>query len=302
MVLEHGIIPPQALFESINPDIDESFYHIKIPTSNIPWPDPDDVRRVSVNSFGFGGCNSHAILDDALHYLRERGLEANHSTIADPTVKKEEDLPQRITNGHHSNGVNGESHVVHTNGNGNGHINGHANGHTNSHTNGHSSNGNGHTLPNPPSKLLVFSASDEKALKRMTQSYETYFSSNNISHDTDKLDALSYTLAARRSHLLYRTFAIVDEQGTASEGLSTAKAVKSTSSDAAGIALVFTGQGAQYVHMGAGLLRYTVFEETLRRVDDVYKSLGASWSVFGMFSPQSFAPFMPPLTAYRSTS
>jgi acyl transferase domain-containing protein len=297
VVLEHGIIPPQALFQSINPEIDEGFYHIKIPTSNVPWPEPDAVRRVSVNSFGFGGCNSHAILDDALHYLQERGLQANHSTVAHPKVKEEEALPLGITNGHHTNGVNGETHdddaITNGHSNGNGHANGHSNGHSNGHTNGNSLNGGGQSHSIPPPKLLVFSASDEKALKRMTQSYESYYASSNISHDAGKLDDMAYTLAARRSHLLYRTFAVVD--GTAAgEGFATAKAVKSTSSEAAGIALVFTGQGAQYVHMGADLLRYPVFEETLKQIDQVYKSLGSTWSVFGTCSriplPSNYYP------------
>ncbi|KAF6789997.1 PKSN polyketide synthase for alteRNApyrone biosynthesis [Colletotrichum sojae] len=77
--LEKGIIPPHALFEKINPDIDAEFYNIAIPTQPIDWPSKG-IRRVSVNSFGFGGTNTHVILDDAYYYMRERGIAGNHCT------------------------------------------------------------------------------------------------------------------------------------------------------------------------------------------------------------------------------
>lgn len=48
------------------------------------------------------------------------------------------------------------------------------------------------------------------------------------------------------------------------------------------MAWVFTGQGAQYVDMGLELADvYPVFEETLQKVEKVYRELGCSWSIFG---------------------
>jgi acyl transferase domain-containing protein len=44
------------------------------------WPSPG-LRRVSVNSFGFGGTNAHTILDDAYHYLKARNLSGRHNTV-----------------------------------------------------------------------------------------------------------------------------------------------------------------------------------------------------------------------------
>lgn len=96
MILEKGVIVPNALFEQPNDNIDVAFYHtlvretsvinsiiltrFKVPTKPIAWPS-SGLRRVSVNSFGFGGTNTHVILDDAYHYLLEHGLSANHCTV-----------------------------------------------------------------------------------------------------------------------------------------------------------------------------------------------------------------------------
>ncbi|KAF2430563.1 thiolase-like protein [Tothia fuscella] len=38
------------------------------------------LRRASVQSFGFGGANSHVVLDDAYNTLRLAGVRGNHNT------------------------------------------------------------------------------------------------------------------------------------------------------------------------------------------------------------------------------
>jgi acyl transferase domain-containing protein len=55
-------------------------YMCQFPTSPILWPN-NNLRRASVNSFGFGGSNAHIIIDDAGGYLREHGLVGHHSTV-----------------------------------------------------------------------------------------------------------------------------------------------------------------------------------------------------------------------------
>ncbi|KAL3471493.1 hypothetical protein BJX99DRAFT_250425 [Aspergillus californicus] len=68
----NGQIPPNILFNTPNPKIQFEKWRVGVPTSLTPWPS-DGVRRMSVNSFGAGGTNAHAVLDGAEYYLRERG-------------------------------------------------------------------------------------------------------------------------------------------------------------------------------------------------------------------------------------
>ena len=65
MALKHGFIPPNLLFNTLNPKLEPFVRHLKIPTTALPWPAvPDGApRRASVNSFGFGGANAHVILE-----------------------------------------------------------------------------------------------------------------------------------------------------------------------------------------------------------------------------------------------
>ncbi|KAI4141216.1 MAG: hypothetical protein L6R39_005464, partial [Caloplaca ligustica] len=63
--LKRGVIPPNMLFEKLNPKLSPLTSNLKIAAEEQPWPSlPLDVpRRASVNSFGFGGTNAHAIVE-----------------------------------------------------------------------------------------------------------------------------------------------------------------------------------------------------------------------------------------------
>ncbi|KAK2616630.1 hypothetical protein QQS21_000453 [Conoideocrella luteorostrata] len=60
LAMEKGAIPPTINLETMNPKI--SCFNVEIVRSLMPWPETS-CRRASINSFGFGGANSHAIID-----------------------------------------------------------------------------------------------------------------------------------------------------------------------------------------------------------------------------------------------
>ncbi|KAK0614004.1 hypothetical protein B0T14DRAFT_606389 [Immersiella caudata] len=65
LALQNGIVPPNLLLEDLNPAVKPFYDNLKIVKQAEEWPAlPEGVpRRVSINSFGFGGANAHAILE-----------------------------------------------------------------------------------------------------------------------------------------------------------------------------------------------------------------------------------------------
>ena len=63
LALEHRKIPPNMLFNNPNPNVDFKNWKIHVPTSTQDWDTPNGIRRASINSFGYGGSNAHAILE-----------------------------------------------------------------------------------------------------------------------------------------------------------------------------------------------------------------------------------------------
>lgn len=65
LAVQNGLIPGNMHFDELNPAIKPFYDHLCVPTETTTWPklSPGVPRRASVNSFGFGGTNCHAIIE-----------------------------------------------------------------------------------------------------------------------------------------------------------------------------------------------------------------------------------------------
>lgn len=266
MVLEKGIIPSNCNMEKLNPRIDAEFLRLKVslartlpnsfeqriitdtdqfPAENHPWPTAG-LRRASVNSFGFGGSNTHIVIDDAYNYLKLRGLPGRHCTVTSPPAL--DSLQHRVD-------VSDREMVK-------------------------SSNGN--TTP----KLLVWSAADRSGLDRMNQAYRDWIDqqdkiSMSMQDPEGFMASLSFTLDSHRSLLPWRSFAVLHSPTELAELHTHASAPLRASSLVPRLGFVFSGQGGQWYAMGRELLRYPTYKLEILEAGDYLKSLGCPWSAIG---------------------
>ncbi|PCD25242.1 hypothetical protein AU210_014350 [Fusarium oxysporum f. sp. radicis-cucumerinum] len=65
LAVQNATIPPNLLFNTLNPSIKPFYDRLQVPTAAMTWPEVHSgPRRVSLNSFGFGGTNVHAIVEN----------------------------------------------------------------------------------------------------------------------------------------------------------------------------------------------------------------------------------------------
>jgi acyl transferase domain-containing protein len=245
LALEAGVIPPMANFESPNPEIPFGDWNIKLPINPIPWP-PALVKQVSVNSFGFGGANAHAVLQSAGNYKMpvQPALTSSISINGNGVP--------HLTNG---DSPEGQSEYADTNPT------------------------NGYSAARQHKCVLVLSSADEQGISRQCAKLSQY-----ISKKPEKalsLRNLAYSLYNKRSHLRWRSFKIVAGIKDLVSGSASAwsKAVPSGTSGRLGF--VFTGQGAQWPTMGQSLLVYRPYRESIYAASKFMSALGSPWILAG---------------------
>ncbi|KAJ8063559.1 hypothetical protein OCU04_007431 [Sclerotinia nivalis] len=97
MSMEKGIIPGNPTFIKPNPKIDFAANKVKASRTAIAWPDAGyPVRRASVNSFGYGGSNAHAILEQPAINARNNHASSYKAMEDEDSLEEEEPVRPHV--------------------------------------------------------------------------------------------------------------------------------------------------------------------------------------------------------------
>ena len=229
--------------------VDEKADREQVPRTLQSWP-ANKPQRASLCNFGYGGTNTHVILEGATK------------------------SPKQLTNGH-------------TNGHANGYTNGYTNGATNGYTNGVNgthSNSSSHTASSDH-HVYVLSGKDEVSSKAMITNLGTYLKSRPAGDSQQLMQNLAYTLGEKRSTFSWVAAASASSLEDLLTKVDGGELVPKHSSGVPRLGFVFTGQGAQWHAMGRELVDvYPVFKESIWEADRILTEFEAEWSLKGKLS------------------
>ena len=254
-MLEHGVIPPNIHFKHPNEEISFVEWNLAVATELTSWPG-DGLRRISVNSFGFGGTNAHVIIDDPSSFVVSWSPEPRCSKTSRRSAASNltnRPLQQLLSNGNPltSASMLGEKQGLN------------------------------------PAALFVFSAQDQDGLDRLRQTWSSYLQGRFLRMEDAReefiyLRDLAFTLSEKRSRLpwkmSYAASTLQELSGRLERGETAASSSRSTNKPRLGF--IFTGQGAQWAKMGVELCKYSVFCETIESAEQYLAELGCAWSIF----------------------
>ncbi|KAH8588580.1 putative lovastatin nonaketide synthase [Bisporella sp. PMI_857] len=234
--MEQGMIPAVAEFEKLNPRLALEEWGLKIPTTLTPWP--PGLRRASINSFGYGGTNAHAILDDAYHYLQERGLKGNHMTsFITPVVSNDGVMDEHI------------NALVPTK-----------------------------SRPTQHKLFCFSTPVQGAAARLSTSYVEFLQNiidgATTVQDESEFLSNLAHTLNHRRTVFDWRSYVAADSVTSLLEKVKNGFPKLPRALKSASCAFVFTGQGAQWHAMGKELQSQPVFRASLEAAELYLTSIG----------------------------
>lgn len=239
VVLRSGLVPPQLNLETLKPSLRLHERNIQIPRKLLPLaPGP---RRVSVNSFGYGGTNCHVIVETMESYLRNK----------------------TITNGNHNSQTNGNQVNLP------------------SHTKGNNAEAEEtaqlFVLAANSEHSLKQSAENIKSWIASRDNGKSQIPAQQLLADLAYTLSARRSLLPWRHTVVASNFSQLAE-GVGS--LKTTKSTKTPTVDRLPrLAFVFTGQGAQWAGMGRELMGIPAFAESIDKSEAYLKALGASWSL-----------------------
>lgn len=242
LVMQRGHIPPQAGLVDMNPYMKMDGSRIEIPRESVAWQS-NESKFAGVSSFGFGGTNSHVVLEcPAPAQLPKEASKAPPATISATT----------ITNSNGSGGSEPSS-------------------------NGYPAASASEKLRSP--LLLTLSARTSSALPRLAAKYRDALGELPEARLTD----FCYTANTGRSHFDQRAVVIGSSREELLDGLDALAEGRRSPSVRQGkrrlvnrmrVAGLFTGQGSQYAGMGKQLYaQQPAFRTALDRCDQLIDQL-----------------------------
>lgn len=239
VVLRSGLVAPQLNLKTLKPSLRLHERNIHIPRELLPLaPGP---RRVSVNSFGYGGTNCHVIVESVESYLRNKTIANNH-------------------------------HYSHTNG-----IQVNLPSHTKSNDAEAEQTAQLFVLAANSEHSLKQSAENVKSWIASKDNGKSQIPTQQLLADLAYTLSARRSLLPWRHTVVASNFAQLAE-GVGS--LKTTKPTKTAAADRLPrLAFVFTGQGAQWAGMGRELMGIPAFAESIDKSEAYLKALGADWSL-----------------------
>ncbi|CAD6442880.1 62e7626d-0f35-4e4a-b9b1-5f30bfcc7997 [Sclerotinia trifoliorum] len=247
--LESGVIPATPGFEDPKDGLNLPKWNIKIPQLPQNWPD-NLPRRASLNSFGYGGANAHAIIEAALvdHVGTNGVVSINYHSDHRSRALGGNRLSKTLINGFLNGKVNGKSEKA--------------------------------TTRDQAYQIFPLVAKTEGTLRLVADGLRSWVGKNSIS---DRCAAdIAHTLIRRNSNMPWHSSLVVSgaEQLISKLAPKELRLTRVSMASKLDVFYIFTGQGTQWHGMARELNdSSTVFHDSLNTSEKILKSLGSSWSL-----------------------